>query len=164
MKVIFLDIDGVLNSDEYFDKTSGLNITGVEGQVDINKIKLLQTAVRDTGAKVVLSSSWRNTRMGQELRNLLLIYGLFTDTTPHMNNERGEEIKEWLNQHNEVEDFVILDDEVFDSFDEQLIGKLIKVSNENGKGFGEGLQEKDIEEIIKRLGRKKNKEYEEDER
>ena len=33
MKVIFLDIDGVLNSDEYFDKIEGLNIEGIEKQI-----------------------------------------------------------------------------------------------------------------------------------
>ena len=164
MKVIFLDVDGVLNSDEYFDKIAGLNIQGVESQVDINKIRLLQKAVRDTGAKVVLSSSWRNTRMGQELRNLLLSYGLFTDVTPYMKNQRGKEIKEWLSNKGEIEDFVILDDEVFDSFGEKLLEKLIKISDGNGKNFGEGLQEKDVEQIIQRLGRKKNREHEDEER
>lgn len=42
MKVIFLDIDGVLNSDEYFNKIQELNIEGIESQVDIEKIKLLK--------------------------------------------------------------------------------------------------------------------------
>lgn len=164
MKVIFLDIDGVLNSDEYFDRIQGLDIQGIETQVDINKIRLLKNAVIDTGAKVVLSSSWRNTRMGQELRNLLLSYGIFADVTPHIDNKRGNEIKEWLSNHEDIEDFVILDDEIFDTFDEELLEKLIKISDGNGKNFGEGLQEKDMEKIIERLGRRKNKEHEDEER
>ena len=40
MKVIFLDIDGVLNSDEYFDKIKNLDIQGIEQEIDIEKIKL----------------------------------------------------------------------------------------------------------------------------
>ena len=39
--------------------------------------------------------------------------------------------------------------------------KLIKVSNGNGRSFGEGLPNKDVEEIIEKLGRKKQK-YEDD--
>jgi len=39
-----------------------------------------------------------------------------------------------------------------------LIKRLIKISNGNGHGFGEGLLSKDVDEIIKRLGRKKAKE------
>ena len=40
--------------------------------------------------------------------------------------------------------------------------KLIKISDCNGRGFGEGLQPKDIEEIIKRLGRRKEREEDEE--
>ena len=40
MKVIFLDIDGVLNSDEYFDKIRDLNIQGIQSEIDVEKIKL----------------------------------------------------------------------------------------------------------------------------
>ena len=35
MKVIFLDIDGVLNSDEYFENINNLNVNGIEKEVDV---------------------------------------------------------------------------------------------------------------------------------
>ena len=164
MKVIFLDIDGVLNSDEYFDKIEGLNIEEIEKQIDVEKIKLLKRAVEETGSNVVLSSSWRYTRNAQYLKQLLLEYGILADSTPFMKNKRGEEIKGWLEEHKDTEDFVILDDEIFDSYDEELMKKLIKVSNGNGRSFGEGLQNKDVEEIIEKLGRKKQKDEDDFER
>ena len=157
MKVIFLDIDGVLNSDEYFDKIRNLDIQGIEQEVDIEKIKLLKKAINETGAKVVLSSSWRNTRNGQQLKELLSNYEICVDSTPFIQNKRGLEIKQWLSEHQCIEDFVILDDEVFDSYDDVLTKKLVKISNGNGHSFGEGLLPSDVNEIIKRLGRKKKK-------
>lgn len=157
MKVIFLDIDGVLNSDEYFDKISNLDIQGIEQEIDIEKIKLLKKAINETGAKVVLSSSWRYTKNGQQLKELLSNYEICVDSTPFIQNKRGLEIKQWLLEHQCIEDFVILDDEVFDSYDDVLIKKLVKISNGNGHSFGEGLLPRDVNEIIKRLGRKKAK-------
>ena len=131
MKVIFLDIDGVLNSDEYFDKIEGLNIEGIEKQIDVEKIKLLKRAVEETGSNVVLSSSWRYTRNAQYLKQLLLQYGILADSTPFMKNKRGEEIKGWLEEHKDTEDFVILDDEIFRDFNE-LISHLVKTDFYNG--------------------------------
>ena len=157
MKVIFLDIDGVLNSDEYFDKIKNLDIQGIEQEIDIEKIKLLKKAINETGAKVVLSSSWRYTRNGQQLKELLSNYEIYVDSTPLIQNKRGLEIKKWLSEHQCIEDFVILDDEVFDSYDDVLIKKLVKISNGSGHSFGEGLLPRDVNEIIKRLGRKKEK-------
>ena len=43
MKVIFLDIDGVLNSDEYIDRAK--NTQGIERHIDIDKVKLLKKAI-----------------------------------------------------------------------------------------------------------------------
>lgn len=161
MKVIFLDVDGVLNSDEYFDKIKGLNIVGIENEVDVSKIKLLKKAIQETGAKVVISSSWRYKRNGQYLEQLLIKNGIFPAKTPFLKNQRGLEIRQWLKEHPDIEDFVIIDDEIFDSYDEELMKKLIKISNGNGKSFGKGLEQKDVEEIIKRLGRRKRREEEE---
>ena len=163
MKVIFLDVDGVLNSDEYFEKVfnlikSGAKIQGIERNIDVNKVKLLKEATDLTDAKVVLSTSVRYSQMGEMIKELLLKCGISViSETPFLNNERGKEIREWLGEHTDIEDFVILDDEVFSSYDEELLKKLIKISNGDGKNAGEGLSKKDIEEIIKRLGRKIDK-------
>lgn len=158
MKVIFLDIDGVLNSDEYLDKVKNSDIQGIERDVDVEKVKLLKRAIDETGARVVLSSSWRYTKNARYLKELLANYGIRVDSTPYIQDIRGLEIKKWLSENQGVEDFIILDDEIFDSFDEELIKKLVKVSNGNGRSLGEGLLPKDVDEIIERLGRKKVKE------
>ena len=165
MKIIFLDKDGVLNSDEYFDKIEGLDIKGIESDVDIEKVKLLKEAVDETDAKVVVTASARYTKNGQLLIQLLREYQMSVDLTPFINNKRGIEIKQWLSEHPETENFVILDDEIFESYDEEVMKKLIKISNGNGINFGEGLQRKDIEQIIQRLGKKKeinSQEYDEE--
>lgn len=157
MVAIFLDIDGVLNSDEYFNEIENKNVQGIQSEIDIEKIELLKKAIDKTGAKVVLTSSWRYKRKAQDLRELLSSYEIYTDVTPFIQNERGLEIKQWLSDNKGVEDFVILDDETFDSYDEELINKLIKISDKNGQNYGEGLLTRDVDEIIRRLGKKKEK-------
>lgn len=56
-KIIFLDIDGVLNSADHLDHTKHCN-----GYSDISpkKVKLLKKIVDRTGAEIVLSSTWRD--------------------------------------------------------------------------------------------------------
>lgn len=152
MKVIFLDIDGVLNSDKYIDSIKGKEMTA-ENEIDMEKVRLLEQAINQTGARVVLTASGRYAQVGRYLREVLSQRAIFTDVTPYMDNIRGLEIKEWLKQNNDVEDFVILDDEIFESYDEELLSKLIKISNGNGRNFGEGLLQKDVDEIVNRLGK-----------
>lgn len=162
MKVIFLDKDGVLNSDDFFDKADKQSYEGAEIDVDIEKVKLLKRAVDATGASVVVTASARYTRGGQALIQLLRNHQILADLTPFIGNKRGIEIKKWLSEHPDTEDFVILDDEVFDSYDAELMSKLIKISNGNGMNFGKGLMQKDVEDIIQRLGRKRNRQKEEE--
>ena len=157
MKAIFLDVDGVLNSDEYFDSVGYSDDDSIENEIDMNKIKLLKEAVDLTDAQVVLSSSWRYTRKAQSLRKLLIENGIMTDVTPFLQNKRELEIKAWLKNNSDVDDFVILDDEVFDSYDDFLLSKLIKISDSSGNGFGRGLLPKDVDKIVKQLVDNKNK-------
>ena len=160
MKVIFLDVDGVLNSDKFFDN----NIDN--SYIDEKTVRLLKKAVEETGAKVVVSSSFRYTRSFGKVQEILLKNGITFDKTPFLDNERGKEIKQWIDEHSkiskelkassEVEDYVVLDDEIFDDFDEEILSHLIKMEENEVRGFGKGLQEKDVDKIIERFGRTKN--------
>lgn len=112
MKVIFLDVDGVLNT--IFTTRRVYNYTFV----DTRKVLRLRNIVERTGAKLVLSSTWRI----RDLPIHQLTYDalkaefervrcpVWEDCTPIMPGaKRWQEINAWLLLH-EVEDFIILDD------------------------------------------------------
>lgn len=115
-KIIFLDIDGVLNSSEFNDIYRELFVIDpVEYDIlDSGPIILVSDIVFNTGAEVVLSSSWREDedavwRAEQQLAR----YGVeIVDQTPLFgrNARRDDEINAWLDQHPEVTNYVILDD------------------------------------------------------
>ena len=138
MKVIFLDIDGVLNADDDFGGRSKPNpyVTANNGNVycgiSISKVRNLKYIVDKTNAKIVLVSSWKYdyieylkyhlNRVGKYLRNKLKRFDLeIYDTTikydfSHGEN-RGYEISQWLVDHPEVTKWVVLDDVKFDDYD-----------------------------------------------
>lgn len=120
MKIIFLDIDGVLNSEIY--EASRREDCG-DGYIDLSRVKLLADIVNATGAKIVLTSSLRLDwdknpdlcdKDGKYINQCLARYGLsIMDKTPFFSlfTERRKEILNWLSNHrSEVESFVILDD------------------------------------------------------
>jgi hypothetical protein len=105
MKIFFLDIDGVLND---------CNSTGVfhENSTDIFCIAILNEALRRSGAKVVIISSWKDNFDFEVVRDLLYQRGVLQDsiisaTERDIPKEQG--IKNFL-EHSQVEDFVIIDD------------------------------------------------------
>ena len=84
-KIIFLDVDGVLNSmkfDRWLQDRHMKQYYGYE-LLDQNALLNLQDIVFVTGADIVLSSSWRlNSSCCEQLRQQLLPYGLqFIDKT-----------------------------------------------------------------------------------
>ena len=110
MKVIFLDVDGVLNYDELFlhpDNADGLVLSP-------EILDRFCGIVKQTDAKVVLSSSWRHgtNSLGMITLELasrgVVIYGT-TPTT--FGCHRGHEIQLWLESNNLVDRFAILDDD-----------------------------------------------------
>lgn len=111
MKVIFLDVDGVLNNPRTKTRTrDGWRF------VDDYLVERLAQIVRATQAKVVLSSSWRegwddNEIYFQDLRRKLVSYNiLLQDRTGKWRKTRAQEIMEYLAQHPEITNYVILDD------------------------------------------------------
>lgn len=171
MKVIFLDIDGVLNTTQTFIDIHNEYIeNGIRRiEIDLNRLNLLKKIVDQTGAVIVLSSSWRSfgkmengiyIPLNEKMVSLIKLfneYGLsIYDVTPKdVNGIRQNEIDMWLQDKN-VESFIIIDD---DSFDLQkfLHKELIKTSftadNEMIKNMDDctGLCEHHVMEAIKKL-------------
>jgi hypothetical protein len=104
MKVIFLDIDGVLNC-----KTTP-NPRRFPYMVDKRLLARLKRLLRRTGAKVVLSSSWRVDPAGLFAAKY---FGVpFIDICPDMpKSPRCKEILVWLKRHPKVTRFAVIDDE-----------------------------------------------------
>ena len=121
MKIIFLDIDGVLNSATY-DRTRDWT---KQTDIDVSRLPLLKRIVDETGAKIVLSSTWRThwnadgekcDEDGKYINSTFEDFGLEVyDKTPDhgLFGERAEEIAEWLENNEDIEAFVIIDDSPF---------------------------------------------------
>jgi hypothetical protein len=104
MKLIFLDIDGVLNR----NGNRPPNVCEIEE----NPLSLLSDLIRRSGAEVILTSSWRLTT-DEPWREPLLRGGVsVADQTARLNgNNRRREVELYLESHAPVESFVILDDQ-----------------------------------------------------
>lgn len=159
MKVIFLDVDGVLNSIGWMKK----NDEKKHGNCEINpeNVKMLKDIVDKTGAKIVLSSTWRNVDgtdgklrhpMYDYLVDELRKFGMeIFSRTSLINNDRPKEIKAWLNETSfEIESFVSIDDDFSEKdYEKQgVCNRLIKTQfwDENG-----GLQRNHVEQAIQLL-------------
>jgi hypothetical protein len=112
-RVLFLDIDGVLNSKVYYKyiyKPENGN-----SRIDPYCVILVRRLIEEFSLKVVITSTWRNgveNRLIRELQEHSLIDYLHEDGyTPVIRPaNRGKEIELWLKNHPEVKDYIILDD------------------------------------------------------
>ena len=121
MKYLFLDIDGVLNHEEWYReriKNYKDTFTCWEQECfDPDCVERVNRILKETGARLVISSSWR---LDTKLSNIFETVGLPTDfdITPTKNiftddrhDTRGEEIEEFLKE-NPCDQYVILDDDM----------------------------------------------------
>jgi hypothetical protein len=129
-KVIFLDIDGVMNS---VATPFGAG-RGLASFLDPNNVAVLNHIVRATGAVIVVTSTWRLTMSIEQLRAHFAEAGCvaeIVDTTPDVDAyRRDREIRAWLAAQREPpRRFVILDDdrEMCD-----LAGRLIRTDQMTG--------------------------------
>jgi len=156
MKVIFLDIDGVLNSEPFLSNNAEL--------FDRNNISKLKNALDITNAVIVMSSGWRllfNESMlpesgdSQYLYNILNEFGIeLFGKTPDFSTEeirtnktfshvKAAEILAWLDAHDQVEKFVVLDD--LDLNNEVIHAHQVRTNPQLG------LTEGDISQIVRML-------------
>ena len=148
MKIIFFDIDGVLNSHQY-DADRGT----AEGNVDVSRLLLLKQLVDQTGAKIVLTSSWRyhwdpagecTDEIGKELEDTFGEFEIYLyDKTPDLDNDRAKEINKWLAMNRDVDAFVVIDDIKFGWY--ELAPFVVNTDYR----IGRGLEERQIEKAIK---------------
>ena len=129
-KILFLDIDGVLNTKWWYTQMDRNTPKDQYGYAfDPKTVANLKRIVEETGADIVISSSWKCMGLSQmedmwEERNLP---GKIIGITPNSVSDemllnadidsielfhiRGEEIKEWLAMHGKrISNYAIIDD------------------------------------------------------
>ena len=128
MKVLFLDIDGVLNCmcPTPMQDNDWIDLDEWRYGFNPDLVARLRHVIANTDCKIVISSSWRHHidyapyQPGRNWRDVLaeklrrtrdeIIVG---ETPSDSKGQRGREIAEWLKAH-EVETFCVVDDEVVD--------------------------------------------------
>ncbi len=161
MKLIFLDIDGVLNNTKDVKKYR-LFLKGERRVlIDIEPFfyfkRLLQEIEKEKlEVKIVISSSWRLGTTASDWKLLFKHYfnddNIILGRTIHLEDDRGKEILNFLQLIDEeketVEDYIVIDDDI-----EDIIGyvgkkRIVKTS------IKRGLTNKDVRKIIRKLKKK----------
>jgi hypothetical protein len=137
MRVIFLDIDGVL---VVFDADTP-GYTGTDEPFHRPAVDALNTLTAQTGCKIVISSMWRvleNVNVRQIFKEEG-ITGEIVGETPSVGS-RSEEIAAWLAAAPEpIESFVIIDDIAID-LSKTFPGRVVKTKATIGLDAG-GLKQ-----------------------
>ena len=145
MKIIFLDIDGVLNTEETFEKKylEFINNNQIICPIDEFRVEYLKRIIDEVGANIVLFSTWsggfkkenniiiplslRKNSYAEGLYNLFIKYNIkihdkISKQESIMSN--SDKLKLQLLEHNYVEEFIIIEDEpasLFESFKDNII-------------------------------------------
>ena len=147
MKAIFLDIDGVLNN-LFTDEFTPDGFVGISETLSDHLTNIIDT--EPDVIKVVLSSSWKLMEEGTADYEYMMLRLSEADAAPIGFTEepdeegmlRGKGILNYLDEHEEITEFVILDDYIFDFEKEGLVPHLV-LTNEI-----RGLTNDDVETAI----------------
>lgn len=145
MKIIFLDCDGVLNSFNPANPTQWKELQILYSN-DIERITHpifkqhmdpLNRIIQETGAKLVITSTWRRHFRGIKALQIHLdkhgLKGKIIGHTPHLiNGIRGEEINLWLRSMPTITEkqYIILDDD--SDFLPEQSSRFIKTKTDTG--------------------------------
>jgi len=158
MKILFLDIDGVLNSKRYYqsDEWKNISVKINNGEqkysphflIDKKSIEVLNNLIKSMpDLSIIISSTWKRYGRYEQTKKYLVQNGFrfesqIIDCTPELNSLkycRGDEIQLWLNKHLDVSNYCIVDDDN-DMLSTQL-ENFVQVNSEVG------LTEEDCEKI-----------------
>jgi hypothetical protein len=173
MKIIFLDIDGVLNSETDFVEVSMYGHTNNEVKHTLKngreiiaplcrgKLALLELIIKQTDAKIVISSTWRDHFKLSTIHDMFKAQGFtlprtvivgktepsrMSLSTSHTEFRCGD-IADWLENRDDVESYVILDDIPSRLFYEPHNEHLVTTSEYDG------LNRLDVNKAMNILGR-----------
>ena len=138
LKIIFLDINGVLNS------TGSAEAFGTRSELDPVSMGLLRRLVVKTDARIVITSSWRLDHSFSELRQIFRAAGgrrlekRILDVTGAPSKPRSSQIYDWMSINKLNGAYVVLDDEALD------IGPLVKCDPDYGFQYPEYRKALDI--------------------
>lgn len=148
-RLIFLDLDGVLNYVGLYDRPHD-KIGDFADLISVSAVEQLNRITDSTGADIVVSSTWRHQGRDYVVRKLRHagVRGRVIDVTgslPQPWAVRGNEIRQWLEQHRRQYGvrYVIIDDD-----SDMLADQLKYFVNTDG---WHGLQECDAELAIRIL-------------
>jgi hypothetical protein len=170
MKIVFLDVDGVLNSRAWWERRKALYESGAlseadhwrrEKDIDPETVQRLNRILDATDAFCVLSSAWRHHYEGCELARMLRrrfgLTGEIIGRTPFRSEldqpypddsheSRGHEIMAWLRWNDDIAgEYICLDDDE--------VG-LAPETRRIATSFATGLLDEHVELAIAMLGRK----------
>ena len=124
MRIIFLDIDGVLNKALVASSSEESDVLKVlpYGWMNKSLVENLNEIIEETAAKIVVSSAWRHETLkeNQKMLKAFGVKGEVLGSTPHLGrySVRGNEIKAWLDDNQDAlggcsfkfKQYVIIDD------------------------------------------------------
>lgn len=116
----YVDVDGVLNSDNFAARMIEEDNYNpfMDDYLDIQAIRNLRHIIKETGAKIILSSSWRWDKDAYDaVKKQLAIVGLeifdCTNMDIRINMNRTQEIEEHIKANiDRIKNYVILDDDI----------------------------------------------------
>ena len=139
MKVIFLDIDGVLNYTNWYISEKYQELQWNEdNEIDVDPLcsERINNICKKTGAKIVITSDWRiswySTTMRLERGGINPEYIIdktpehLWNTPPMFDRSRGSEIEHWLMLHPNCDGYVIIDDRT--DFKENQLNNFIHIN------------------------------------
>lgn len=114
MRVLFLDVDGVLNRTGFRPEDS----VGLRSWIEADLAQRLCEVLHATGAGIVLASDWRLNRALDEVRDELRAAGIdaaLIGATPELRGQpRWREIEAWMVQHTMAREAIVIVDDLHD--------------------------------------------------